>query len=179
MHGLVMAATVADGNGGSSIGGFPILLLLVLAIVYIYSMQRRRSKAQRQQVSQILPGTLVITTAGLYATVVELVDDDVLLEIAPDVVCRFTRSAIARVISAPDDDEAQDGESVDEDELDGPTGLTTHAGETPSGETPSGKTPDADSAAGEQGLGGPSPADGATGADGEGKGVPGPPRKEL
>ncbi|WP_261557684.1 preprotein translocase subunit YajC [Frankia tisae] len=174
MHGLVTAATAANGNGGSSIGSFLIPLLLVLAVVYIFSLQRRRSKAQQQQVSQILPGTLVITTAGLYATVVELVDGDVLLEIAPDVVCRFTRSAIARVISTPDDDEAQDGGSVDEDELDGPAGLATHAGETP----PEG-TPGTDSAAGEQGLGGPSSVGGADGAEGEGRGVPGPPRKEL
>ncbi|WP_235489218.1 preprotein translocase subunit YajC, partial [Frankia sp. AvcI1] len=120
MRGLVTAATAADGNGGSSIGGFLIPLLLVLAVVYIFSMQRRRAKAQQQQVSQLLPGTLVITTAGLYATVVELEDGDVLLEIAPDVVCRFTRSAIARVISSPDADETHDDGSADGAAHDGP-----------------------------------------------------------
>ncbi|EIV93223.1 preprotein translocase subunit YajC [Frankia sp. QA3] len=171
MHGLVTAATAADGDGGSSIGGFLIPLLLVLAVVYIFSMQRRRAKAQQQQVSQIVPGTLVITTAGLYATVVELEDGDILLEIAPDVVCRFTRSAIARVISTPDADEAHDGESAGGDAHDGPAGPVTSAGETPPGTTPGAGT-----AVGEEGAGGPPAADGA---DGEGKGVPRPPRKEL
>ncbi|MCM3925887.1 preprotein translocase subunit YajC [Frankia sp. AiPs1] len=168
MRGLVTAATAADGNGGSSIGGFLIPLLLVLAVVYIFSMQRRRTKAQQQQVSQILPGTLVVTTAGLYATVVELVDGDVLLEIAPDVVCRFTRSAIARVISSPDTDEEHDDGSADGDAHDGPVDPATSADHPPA--------PGAGSAVGEADAEGPAATDGS---ESEGKGVPRPPRKEL
>ncbi|SNQ50752.1 Preprotein translocase subunit YajC [Frankia canadensis] len=121
MHGLVSAATAASNNGGGSIGGFLIPLILVLAVVYIFSMQRRRTKAQQEQVSKLAPGSLVITTAGLYATVVELEEGDVLLEIAPDVVCRFTRSAVARVVSAPDQDGQAHGDAAhdgDEHETD-------------------------------------------------------------
>ncbi|CAJ60791.1 hypothetical protein FRAAL2142 [Frankia alni ACN14a] len=113
----------------------------------------------------------MITTAGLYATVVELEDGDVLLEIAPDVVCRFTRSAIARVISSPDADETHDDGSADGAAHDGPADSAIATGETAPGTAPGAGT-----AVGEEGAGGPSATDGS---DGEGKGVPHPPRKEL
>ncbi len=51
-----------------------------------------------------------MTTAGLYATVVEVEDGDVLLEVAPDVVCRFTRAAVARIVSPPAADGPHDGD---------------------------------------------------------------------
>ncbi|WP_462185967.1 MULTISPECIES: preprotein translocase subunit YajC [unclassified Frankia] len=126
MHVLVAASVTADKDGGSSISGLLFPLILILVIVYFFSMQRRRAKAQQQQMSRIVPGTLVTTTAGLYATVVELEDGDVLLEVAPDVVCRFSRSAIARVISTPDgagDGGESSGEPQSHDDgSDGPGG---------------------------------------------------------
>ncbi|CAO5168161.1 preprotein translocase subunit YajC [Frankia sp. AiPs1] len=169
MGGLVTAATAAGDGGGGSIGGFLIPLLLVLAVVYIFSMQRRRTRSQQQEVSRIVPGTLVMTTAGLYATVVEIDDGDILLEIAPDVVCRFSRSAIARAISAPEQDSATD----DHDAGDEPDAVAAEG-------TSVAEADDAKAGGGS----GPSGTDTDTGtgtaeaADPD-AGTPGPPRKEL
>ncbi len=55
-----------------------------------------------------------MTTAGLYATVVEVEDGDVLLEVAPDVVCRFARAAVARIVSSPEADGSHDGDEADD-----------------------------------------------------------------
>jgi preprotein translocase subunit YajC len=54
----------------------------------------------------------VMTTAGLYAEVQAVEDDQVHLEIAPGIVCRFARAAVARVLDPPDSApmEARDGE---------------------------------------------------------------------
>jgi preprotein translocase subunit YajC len=54
---------------------------------------------------------MVVTTTGQYATVVEVDGPDVLLEVAPDVVCRFTKAAVGRVVSPPPG--AGDGEPPD------------------------------------------------------------------
>ncbi|MCK9895499.1 preprotein translocase subunit YajC [Frankia sp. AgB32] len=154
MHGLVTAATAAGNGGGSSIGGFLLPLIIVLAVVYIFTMQRRRARTQQDQVSRLVPGALVVTTAGLYATVVELDDGDVLLEVAPDVVCRFASNAVVRVVTPPT-------VSDDEDTPDGDDDRPESAG-------------DAD---------GPAAAADPTGSDGEAAGqepdAPRPPRKEL
>jgi preprotein translocase subunit YajC len=86
----------------------------------------------------------------LYATVVETDGADVLLEIAPDVVCRFSRGAIARVVGpqsgehgeheghgssgehdVPDDEPGHDGGSA-EHGTEGATGVDrTGDAETP------------------------------------------------
>ena len=95
-------ASAAEGDGGNPLSGLIFPLLILLLIVYFFAVQRRRAKAHQQQLAQIVPGTMVMTTAGLYATVVEMDGADVLLEVAPDVVCRFSRNAIARVVSAPE-----------------------------------------------------------------------------
>jgi preprotein translocase subunit YajC len=101
----VNAAAVAaaqSGDAGSALSGLFPLLLIVLVVLFFMSSSRRRRRAQEQMQSGLLPGAMVVTTAGLYATVVELVDGgDVLLEVAPDVVCRFSRAAVVRVVTPP------------------------------------------------------------------------------
>jgi preprotein translocase subunit YajC len=56
-----------------------------------------------------------MTTAGLFAEIQAVEDDQVHLEIAPGVVCRFSRAAVARVIDPPVD-EAQVVDDGDQDE---------------------------------------------------------------
>ncbi|WP_018500102.1 preprotein translocase subunit YajC [Parafrankia discariae] len=191
MQVFAAVTNAADNSGGSSISGLIFPILIVLLIVYFFSTQRRRARAQQQQLSEIVPGTLVLTTAGLYATVVEMDGADVLLEIAPDVVCRFGRSAIARVISAPGQDGDADADDEDTDghpDADGQSAVhgrantDGHPDTDPPRPGPGGKSLGGDSGpgAGEAGTG----ADGTAGNDaGRGAESAGdaarPPRKEL
>ena len=46
-----------------------------------------------------MPGARVRTTAGMYATVVSVEDQDVVLEVAPGVNVRYLRRAILDVVS--------------------------------------------------------------------------------
>ncbi len=111
----VFAVTEAVAQQSSSgIGGFLPLIIIVALVFFFMSTQRRRQRAQQQTLASLAPGTLVVTTAGLYATVVEVDDGDLLLEVAPDVVCRFARGAVARVVSSPDT-ETPDHEGHDHD----------------------------------------------------------------
>jgi preprotein translocase subunit YajC len=84
-------------NGGS---GF---FLLIIAFGFLYFVlvrpQRRRQQDARQMVAALKPGDEVVTAGGIYGTVTELLDDeDILLEIAPELRVRVARRAIGAVI---------------------------------------------------------------------------------
>lgn len=90
--------------GGEGGGIVPLLLLVGLFVVWYFflirpNQQRRRQLVQMQE--SLTPGAEVITTSGLYGTVVDLGPDSVTLEVAPGVTNRYVRAAIGR-ISAPE-----------------------------------------------------------------------------
>jgi preprotein translocase subunit YajC len=96
-------------------------LLLVLMWVVLILPQQRRVRAHQALVASLGEGDEVMTTSGLYGTIIEIEGDDVRLQVAPDVELRFARGAIARRITGPADDGFDDREGdVDEtSEVDG------------------------------------------------------------
>jgi preprotein translocase subunit YajC len=78
---------------------FLILLALVFVVLIVLpGRQRKKMQAQQQQMQESLkPGTSVMTTAGMHATVAGVGDGTVDLEIAPGVVATFERRAILQV----------------------------------------------------------------------------------
>ncbi|MGZ4618519.1 MAG: preprotein translocase subunit YajC [Frankiaceae bacterium] len=75
---------------------FPLLLLLL--VFFLVSTQRRRQRQIQTVQHQLVPGVRVMTTAGLFGTLKDVEDSEVLIEIAPGVVCRYARAAVAKVI---------------------------------------------------------------------------------
>jgi len=118
----ITAAAQAASKGSSSSSSY-FLLLIVLVFVGFYFLvirpQRRRQQAVVQQQSTVSPGARVRTTAGMYADVVAVDGDDVILEIAPGVQVRYMKRAIMEVVSPgteePEDTEAEYSEHVDDD----------------------------------------------------------------
>jgi preprotein translocase subunit YajC len=84
----------------------PILVVLfVIMWLLVIRPQRRRQAEQRRVMDNLAPGQEVLTAGGLYATVHSVVDDEeVKLEIAPDVHVRAARRSIAAVLT---DDESE------------------------------------------------------------------------
>jgi preprotein translocase subunit YajC len=78
---------------------FLILLALVFVVLIVLpGRQRKKVQAQQQQMQKsLVPGTSVLTTAGLHATVRGVGEGTVDLEIAPGVVTTFERRAILQV----------------------------------------------------------------------------------
>jgi preprotein translocase subunit YajC len=98
-----------NNNGGGGLGLIFPLLLVGLLVMFFLS-QRRRSRAVQQVQRELRPGMNVMTTGGIFAEVQAVEDDAVHLEIAPGVVCRFARAAVARILDPPSDEPM---ESVD------------------------------------------------------------------
>jgi len=126
--GIIAAADAATKSSGSALT-FPILIVLVFVGFYFLMIrpQRRRQQQVVQQQKTVSPGARVRTTAGMYATVVEVDGDDVVLEVAPGVEVRYLKRAIMEVVSPAeeafeDDDPAafdEDVEDVHDDETSG------------------------------------------------------------
>jgi preprotein translocase subunit YajC len=76
----------------------PILLIAVFYFLLIRPQQKQRRKMEELQQS-VVPGSRVMTGAGLLATVVALDGDEVVLEVAPGVTNRYVRRAIVNVVS--------------------------------------------------------------------------------
>jgi preprotein translocase subunit YajC len=137
----VLAASSSKSSGGSF--EFILFAVAIFALVYVFMIrpqQRRRQQAQ-QQSNTVAPGARVRTTAGMYATVVEVDGDDVVLEVAPGIEVRYMKRAIMDVVSPGDpvedtyeaDAEGEDTEAEGEQygEDDAEDSVDAEAGETP------------------------------------------------
>ena len=80
------------------LGLLPIVLIGAVFYLLIIRPSRNRQRQQREMVNQVGPGTEVMTTAGIFGTVVDTTDDEVFIEVAPGVVLRMLKAAIGRVI---------------------------------------------------------------------------------
>lgn len=83
----------------------PLLVVLVVLVVLTALAARNRKRAfaaDQRRAEAIAVGTEVMTTSGLYGTVVRRDDDTVLLSIAPGVEVKWALAALREVTELPD-----------------------------------------------------------------------------
>jgi preprotein translocase subunit YajC len=86
---------------------------------FMYLSSRRQRRAMQATIDlheSLLPGDRVHTTSGLQATVVDMTDDTVDLEIAPGVVTTWMKMAIRDRILPEDSEEFDEDSDRDSDE---------------------------------------------------------------
>jgi preprotein translocase subunit YajC len=112
MLGIYHVAAAAAAKPSSFNPTTLIFIVVIIAAFYLLMIrpQQRRKQQAQQQANTIQPGARVVTTAGMYATVVDVDGDDVILEVAPGTEVRYMKRAIMNVVSTPDtvDEPAQD-----------------------------------------------------------------------
>jgi preprotein translocase subunit YajC len=79
-------------------GLLPILLLGVVFWAMLIRPQQRARANQRQMQTQLSPGDEVSTVGGIYGIVRDIDDATVDLEISEDVIVRFDRRAVNRIM---------------------------------------------------------------------------------
>jgi preprotein translocase subunit YajC len=102
------AAASGSGNGFTTI----LFLLLLFGVVYfllIRPQQKRRREAMQMQ-NSLGVGDRVVTIGGLHATLLSIDDDVATVEIAPGVVVKFARAAIARTLPKTEDTAAPEAD---------------------------------------------------------------------
>lgn len=82
------------GSGGELVGLLPILLIFVVFYVLLIVPQQRQRKKTQQMLASLKTGDRVVTTGGIYGTVVGFRDTVVQLQIANQVRIDVSRSAI-------------------------------------------------------------------------------------
>ncbi|GAB3273181.1 preprotein translocase subunit YajC [Arthrobacter pigmenti] len=129
---VLAESTQGSAQGG---GGFDPFLLIMLAIfgIFIFMMFRRNKKAQKQvqeQQSKMAPGVEVMTSYGLFGTVVSLdeAENKVVLELSPGNHATVHRQSVTKIITVteeddvvPDDASSLTGGSTDSDARDADT----------------------------------------------------------
>jgi preprotein translocase subunit YajC len=90
---------------------FPVLIVGAFYLL-MWRPQQRRMAAVRQLQSEIRVGDEVLTTSGIYGTIVRVGDSDADLEIAPNTIIHVARGAIGQRLAAESslEPEPHDGE---------------------------------------------------------------------
>ena len=103
-HAVAAAHVVAAAKSSSSSLSFLLIIVVVFGLLYFVMIrpQRNRQRQAQQQSRQVGNGSRIRTTAGMYGTVVDSDDDNVLVEFAPGVQIKMMRRAIMNVV--PDDE---------------------------------------------------------------------------
>jgi preprotein translocase subunit YajC len=91
------------------------LLLFLLPLVVLALLMRQQQRRLRQHqalIASLDVGDEVVTTSGLFGTIIELDADIAMLEIAPGVTVKLAKRAIGGLVNPS---EEEDEESDDED----------------------------------------------------------------
>jgi preprotein translocase subunit YajC len=121
MFGSIIGTTTSTSSSGGIAFLFPLLLMGVIGYFLLIRPQQRRVRAQQTLQRSLEEGDEVITTAGVYATVIEIDEDEgtVVLEIAPGTHVKAVRGAVAQRITEDeydDDDDEGDAEDSEDEE---------------------------------------------------------------
>jgi preprotein translocase subunit YajC len=101
------------------VGAFLIVVLLLGLAWFMFVLPARRRQRSHESMQDALePGDEIITAGGLHATIVELGDSELQVEIAPEVVVTLDRRAVAAV--AQDVEETVDDEEEEDQPETGP-----------------------------------------------------------
>ncbi len=97
----VAAAAIlfAQAAGNGLVAFLPLVIIMVIFYVLLILPAQRRQKKTQAMLNALKNGDKVVTSGGLYGTIVGLEPDAVQLRIAEQVKVRVARSAIADIQS--------------------------------------------------------------------------------
>lgn len=86
------------------IGGLlPILLFLAVIYFVMIRPQQKRQKQHKEMVGAVAVGDDIITAGGLHGRVVALSDETMDIEVTDDIVVRFQKNMLGRVLREEDE----------------------------------------------------------------------------
>jgi preprotein translocase subunit YajC len=91
-----------------------MVLLLVVMYVLMIRPQRRKQQEHQSMVETCGVGEDVLTTGGIYGTIVQAEGDDLVVEIADGLSVHMTRRGIAAVLPPEEDEDLVDVDETEE-----------------------------------------------------------------
>jgi preprotein translocase subunit YajC len=89
-----------EGGGGSPLSGlWMIALIFVIFYFLLIRPQQKKQKQHQNMLESIKKGDRVVTSGGVYGTVVGVKDNIVVLRVAEDVKMEFAKGSISQIVS--------------------------------------------------------------------------------
>ncbi len=92
----------AGGSGGQAGGlaGFlPIIILFAIFYFLLIRPQQKKAKEHKNMLTDLKKGNRIVTSGGIYGTILSLDETTIGLEIAEKVKIKITRGNVAALIS--------------------------------------------------------------------------------
>lgn len=100
----ILANSSASASGGTGMFGMIIWLVVIFGFMYFLMIrpQKKEQKKKDLMLSEVAVGDTVLTTSGFYGTIIDIVDDTVIVEFGNNKNCRIPmqKAAIADVEKA-------------------------------------------------------------------------------
>ena len=99
-----MAPSPGGGNGGGLMSILPLMIGMFAIMYFLIIRPQQKQRRERENLLRaIKKGDRVVTTGGLYVTVVGLSEHTVTLKVADQVKLDFDRAALGRIVSPQGD----------------------------------------------------------------------------
>jgi preprotein translocase subunit YajC len=102
MEGLVFLAQEGQEGQNFLVTLLPFILIILVFYLLFFRPQQKRRQQEQQMQGSLLPGQEVMTKSGIYATVVDVHDNDVELEISPGTRIRMIKAGVGEVLTPQD-----------------------------------------------------------------------------
>jgi preprotein translocase subunit YajC len=90
------------------VGQYGSIILIVVMIIAFYFLimrpQRKRQQQQQDMMKTLEPGARVVTTTGIYATIIAVGDKQIVLETSPGSQVTMLKQAVGRVVGTEEED---------------------------------------------------------------------------
>ena len=96
---LQQAQPGAPRSGSALQALIPFILIFVIFYLLFIMPQRKKQKKHQQMVEELKPGDKVVTTGGIYGTVMGVQKDRFELKVASNVKIEITKNAIGAVLT--------------------------------------------------------------------------------
>jgi len=91
-------APPTDDTPGGGISFLPIILILGIFYVVLIMPERKKQKKRQALLDTLAKGNKIMTSSGIYGTVVAIHDDVVTVQVADGVRMRFNRAAVQDIL---------------------------------------------------------------------------------
>lgn len=106
-----MYSILAEAPSGAGAGSMILWLVIIFGIMYFIMIrpQKKEQKKKELMLSEVAVGDTVLTISGFYGTIIDIVDDTVIVEFGNNKNCRIPmqKAAISEVEKATETTESK------------------------------------------------------------------------
>lgn len=97
---FAMGAQGGQGGQAGGLAGFlPIIILFAIFYFLLIRPQQKKAKEHREMIGNLKKGNRIVTTGGIYGTIMSIDDTTIGLEIAEKVKIKISRGNVAVLVT--------------------------------------------------------------------------------